>query len=58
MLFNLADDERERANRATAEPERLAAMRLLWDGWNREMLPYPAGAFTAGMLARHFPDRY
>lgn len=57
MLFNLADDERERANRATAEPERLAAMRLLWDGWNREMLPYPAGAFTQD-ARQTFSDRY
>jgi arylsulfatase A-like enzyme len=57
MLFNLADDERERANRATAEPERLAAMRVLWDGWNREMLPYPAGAFTQD-AHQTFSDRY
>ena len=30
-LFNLADDERERANRAPVEPERLQAMRAILD---------------------------
>ena len=33
-LFNIAADERERANRAPREPERLAAMRDAWEAWN------------------------
>ena len=45
-LFNLADDERERANRAQREPERLAAMRRDWERWNRGMPSIPADAFV------------
>jgi arylsulfatase A-like enzyme len=45
-LFNLAEDERERANRARREPERLAAMRDDWEQWSREMAPIPADAFV------------
>ena len=33
-LFNLAADERERANLARREPQRLAAMREAWEAWN------------------------
>jgi arylsulfatase A-like enzyme len=40
-LFNLAQDERERANRAKQEPQRLAAMRQAWETWNTSMPPVP-----------------
>ena len=36
-LFNLARDERERANLATQEPERLQRMRADWEAWNASM---------------------
>ncbi|MEN2384878.1 sulfatase-like hydrolase/transferase [Comamonas sp. A7-5] len=36
-LFNLAQDERERANLAGQHPERLQAMRQRWDDWNASM---------------------
>ncbi|MFM1884928.1 MAG: hypothetical protein RL026_85 [Pseudomonadota bacterium] len=45
-LFNLADDERERANRAQAEPARFAAMKAAWAAWDATMLPYPADAVS------------
>ena len=35
-LFNIPADERERANRAPREPQRLAAMREAWEEWNRD----------------------
>ena len=33
-LFDIPADERERANHAPREPERLAAMRAAWEAWN------------------------
>ncbi len=41
QLFNLAEDERERAQRAGAEPARFEAMKAKWQAWNENMLPYP-----------------
>jgi arylsulfatase A-like enzyme len=54
-LFNLADDEHERANYAQQEAARLAAMKQGWAAWNATMLPYPADSTSAGNVAA---DRY
>ena len=43
-LFNLHDDERERANRAAREPERLAQMRQQWLDWNAQFPAMPDDA--------------
>ncbi|MGH8846319.1 MAG: sulfatase family protein [Polaromonas sp.] len=43
-LFNIAADERERANLGRHHPERLAAMRQAWEAWNASMPPIPADA--------------
>ncbi len=43
-LFNLHDDERERANRAAREPERLAQLRQQWLEWNAQFPPMPDDA--------------
>jgi arylsulfatase A-like enzyme len=43
-LFNLHDDERERANRAAREPARLAQMRQQWLEWNAQFPVVPADA--------------
>jgi arylsulfatase A-like enzyme len=43
-LFNLRDDERERANRAAREPERLAQMRQQWLEWNAQFPVVPEDA--------------
>ncbi|MCW5747452.1 MAG: sulfatase-like hydrolase/transferase [Alphaproteobacteria bacterium] len=43
-LFDIEADERERANRAPLEPERLAAMRQAWLDWNATMPPIPPDA--------------
>ena len=43
-LFNLDNDERERANQAKREPERLAAMRAEWEAWAETMPGIPADA--------------
>ncbi len=43
-LFDLSKDERERANQARREPERLARMRARHAEWNASMGPIPAEA--------------
>ena len=43
-LFNLTRDERERANQATREPQRLAAMRADWEAWAATMPGIPSDA--------------
>ena len=56
-LFNLAEDERERAERGLAEPKRLLEMRALWDRWNAEMLPYRVDGYSENVKSA-YPDRY
>jgi arylsulfatase A-like enzyme len=56
-LFNLAEDARERAERALAEPQRLAAMRKLWDQWNAQMLPYRVDGYSESLKGA-YADRY
>lgn len=56
-LFNLAQDERERADRAPDDPARLKAMRLQWDSWNAQMLAYPLGSYSED-VRDHYSDRY
>ena len=56
-LFNLASDERERADLSHDEPSRLAQMQAEWQAWNATMLPYPAGSHSEEVKA-NYPDRY
>ena len=57
-LFNIPADERERANRAPGEPERLAAMREQWLAWNATMPLIPAEAMVhTGYSVRDMPAR-
>ncbi|RPK49284.1 Arylsulfatase [Streptomyces sp. ADI91-18] len=42
QLFNLAGDLREQADRAAAEPDRLARLRAAWEQTDAGLLPYPA----------------
>lgn len=45
-LFNLREDDRERANKAQRDPQRLQAMREAWEAWNATV---PAIAEDAGV---------
>jgi arylsulfatase A-like enzyme len=57
-LFDLAADERERANRGPREPALLAAMRADWDDWNATMPAIPADATVSlGYGASDMPQR-
>ncbi|HRH89264.1 MAG TPA: sulfatase-like hydrolase/transferase [Rubrivivax sp.] len=57
-LFNIADDERERANRAALEPERLQRMRAAWEAWNGTLPPVPEDATVSlGYSVKDMPQR-
>ena len=57
-LFDLDADERERANQAKTEPERLAAMRSAWQAWDASMPPIPEDATVSlGYTAEDMPQR-
>jgi arylsulfatase A-like enzyme len=57
-LFNIAADERERANRAPHEPQRLDAMRAAWEAWNATMPPIPGDATVSlGFGVKDMPQR-
>jgi arylsulfatase A-like enzyme len=57
-LFDLSVDERERANRGTREPARLAALRGDWEAWNATMPAIPADATVSlGYGVKDMPQR-
>lgn len=57
-LFDLAADERERANLAPRQPERLQQMRQAWERWNATMPPIPEDAtISLGYSVRDMPQR-
>jgi len=56
-LFNLAQDERERANLSKREPARFAAMQKAHTAWAATMLPYPKDSYSWDIHGQ-VPDRY
>jgi arylsulfatase A-like enzyme len=57
-LFNIPADERERANLAGREPDRLTAMRDAWESWNLTMPPIPEDATVSlGYSVKDMPQR-
>jgi arylsulfatase A-like enzyme len=57
-LFDIDADERERANRAGLEPERLQRMRADWEAWNDTMPPIPDEATVSlGYSVKDMPQR-
>ena len=57
-LFNIPADERERANHAPRQPERLATLRQAWVDWNALMPPIPEDATVSlGYGAKDMPQR-
>ncbi|MEO7391824.1 MAG: sulfatase-like hydrolase/transferase [Ramlibacter sp.] len=57
-LFNIPGDERERANLAPREPQRLARLRESWEAWNATMPAIPEDATVSlGYSAKDMPQR-
>ncbi|MCZ2105197.1 MAG: sulfatase-like hydrolase/transferase [Comamonadaceae bacterium] len=57
-LFNIPQDERERANLGKQHPERLAAMRADWEAWDATMPPIPEDATVSlGYSYKDMPQR-
>jgi arylsulfatase A-like enzyme len=57
-LFDLSNDERERANLGKHEPERLAAMRSAWETWNATMPAIaPDAVVSLGYGVADMPQR-
>jgi arylsulfatase A-like enzyme len=57
-LFNIPADERERANHASREPERLAKMRVAWEAWAVTMPGIPQDATVSlGFGLKDMPQR-
>jgi arylsulfatase A-like enzyme len=57
-LFNIPADERERANHASRDPSRLAAMREAWLAWDASMPPIPQDATVSlGYSVKDMPKR-
>jgi arylsulfatase A-like enzyme len=57
-LFNIAADERERANLAARDPQRLEQMRVAWERWNDGMPPIPPDATVSlGYSVKDMPQR-
>ncbi|HSV83871.1 MAG TPA: sulfatase-like hydrolase/transferase [Ramlibacter sp.] len=57
-LFNLAGDERERANLAARHPERFQALREAWLAWNETVPAIPEDAVVSlGYSYRDMPQR-
>jgi arylsulfatase A-like enzyme len=57
-LFDIEADERERANHAAHDPERLAALRDDWERWNATMPAVPPDATVSlGYSAKDMPQR-
>ncbi|WP_374668625.1 sulfatase [Ramlibacter sp.] len=57
-LFNVPADERERANLAGREPDRLVALRETWEAWNATMPPIPDDATVSlGYSVKDMPQR-
>ncbi len=57
-LFNIADDERERANHVALQPDRLERLRAAWQAWNDTMPAIPADATVSlGYSVKDMPQR-
>ena len=57
-LFDITQDERERANRAALEPGRLQRLRADWEAWNATMPPIPEDASVSlGYSVKDMPQR-
>jgi arylsulfatase A-like enzyme len=57
FLFNVAEDQRERANLKGKMPDLFERLKKEYAVWNAAMLPYPAGSFSENPKGQ-WADRY
>jgi arylsulfatase A-like enzyme len=57
-LFDLSNDERERANRKKLEPERFERMKREFEAWDATMLPYTEANSSHNIKKDNWADRY
>lgn len=58
FLFNLPQDERERANLRERHPEVFARLKNQWEAWNAHFLPITDEVYTHGITPDIQADRY
>ena len=58
FLFNVAEDERERANLRDHEPEVFARLKTQWAEWDAQFLPITEDVYTHGVTPDIQADRY
>ncbi|WP_176595363.1 MULTISPECIES: sulfatase [Sphingobium] len=56
-LFDIVHEPRERAVLNDKFPDKLQELRIKWDAWNCQMLPYPISSYSADNKLK-MPDRY
>ena len=52
-LFNIEEDQRERANRAAIDPSRLEGMRVDFERWEQTVPPIPEGAAVSVLYTKN-----
>ncbi|GAB2868849.1 sulfatase-like hydrolase/transferase [Pseudoduganella ginsengisoli] len=58
FLFDVAVDQRERANLANRYPDKLAELKQQWERWNADMLPITPEVRTHGVSGKVQADKY
>jgi arylsulfatase A-like enzyme len=58
FLFNVAEDERERANLRDLEPAVFARLKTQWAAWDAQFLPITDDVYTHGVTPDIQADRY
>jgi arylsulfatase A-like enzyme len=58
FLFDVAKDQRERANLARKYPDKLAELKQQWERWNADMLPIGPEVRTHGVNGKVQADKY
>jgi hypothetical protein len=57
-LFNIPADERERANLAKHQPEKLQSLRAAWEAWDATVPAIPEDAtISLGYSVKDMPQR-
>ncbi|PQA87647.1 sulfatase family protein [Hyphococcus luteus] len=57
-LFNLKEDERERADLKERNLDIFASLKADYEAWNETMLPYEASTFSHDVTMGNYSDRY